>query len=553
MIGSGDIAFGVVRFLGVQSLYAMVLFPLVLIMVKGCRGRHPGIQHGLWLLILLRLVLPPDMAAPWSAGHLIRSVVPHALSSDPLVSPVLRTAKHRPQPRIAPPADSRPHPERHPENHGKRAEPLSLSELRRPALVVFGVWLMTAGLLLAQFCSKRRRYWRMARQARAVQDSAAQAILRDWCRRLDIRRPVSLRAAASDVPAFAIGLRRPMVVVPGQLVSAGRTAALEPVLAHELVHVKRRDDLAICLQELIRILYFFHPLAWFAATRLSWTREAMCDAAVLSHGTLSPSTYGRQLLARNRGQTLPSGPTRALARFTAAARAMAFRLNHIKKEGAMRSQPLRGFLAVVFMGLFLLPMAPVASSDSAAPTGAMDDALIQYVLNCVPCKNPEDVSQAVWGHLITEDFSAKDAAHLVALTDFDTLKDIGDGRKAHVFYLLSGSGRGVYRHNFHFVKTGEEMGLIFKSRRSATYATDRPRVNGRYEIEEGWRADLSGDIDDDRVTLAWAARVWFWTGDRYLPAYTETTIAAAADASLLGTTREWNPETRSAYEAAPRE
>ncbi len=80
MISSDEIALAVLRILFVQSLYVMLLFPLVLILVKGCRGRYPGAQHGLWLLILLRLVLPPDMAAPWSAGHLIRSLMPSLFS-----------------------------------------------------------------------------------------------------------------------------------------------------------------------------------------------------------------------------------------------------------------------------------------------------------------------------------------------------------------------------------------------------------------------------------------------------------------------------------------
>jgi beta-lactamase regulating signal transducer with metallopeptidase domain len=69
------------------------------------------------------------------------------------------------------------------------------------------------------------------------------------------------------------------------------------VLAHELVHVKRWDDLAICLQELVKIFYFFHPVVWFVMPRLTWTREAVCDGTVLSHGTISPRTYGKQLIA----------------------------------------------------------------------------------------------------------------------------------------------------------------------------------------------------------------------------------------------------------------
>jgi hypothetical protein len=78
------------------------------------------------------------------------------------------------------------------------------------------------------------------------------------------------------------------------------------------------------------------------------------------------------------------------------------------------------------------------------------------------------------------------------------------------------------------------------------------KVNGRYEIEEGWRADLFNGIDDKRVELAWGASVWFWTGREYRKAYTDYTIAEATEPSLEGTRREWEEDAQSLYEAAPR-
>ena len=97
-----------------------------------------------------------------------------------------------------------------------------------------------------------------------------------------------------------------------------------------------------------------------------------------------------------------------------------------------------------------------------------------------------------------------------------------------------------------------QLKLLFKSRNLSTYVTDRSKINGRYEIEEGWRADLFDGINDDRVNLAWGSTVWFWSGTQYLKAYTEYTIQEATEPSLLGTKREWEKDNQSAYEAAPR-
>ncbi len=38
-----------------------------------------------------------------------------------------------------------------------------------------------------------------------------------------------------------------------------------------------------------------------------------------------------------------------------------------------------------------------------------------------------------------------------------------------------------------FIKEQKKMILLYKSLNTSIYATDRPKVNGHYEIEEGWR------------------------------------------------------------------
>ncbi len=574
MIRPDEIAQTILGILSVQSLYALLLFPLVWGLVKCCRGRHPRWQHGFWFLILLRLVLPPDMAAPWSAGHLIRSMTPNMVSqpffaftnappifSDkqnrydaPLSNAVILSSQDSPG--VVPAIDSRP------------AIFPSPTAWERFCLIIFSSWLAVVSLLLAQFVRNRRRFWKIAGNGRTIKDPVVLDIVQTWRRRLHIRRSVKAKAVALGIPCFTMGLFRPVVVLPEHLISKVGNASLEPVLAHELVHVKRWDDLVICLQELVRIVYFFHPLVWFVMPRLTWTREAVCDATVLSQGTLSPGTYGKQMLAFLRSQALPDKPLRGLAEFTAAVREMAFRLKQIqKKEDNMKSHTLKIYLVILLLGLFLLPMAPVVSSNQVNTEETisdasqaqdqdsrqmLDNALIQYILRCVPCQNPKEVSHIIWGDLIKENFQKEDFSRLVSATDCDIVENIGNGRKSYVFYLLAGSRQGLYRPNFHFVKEQKKMTLLYKSLNTSIYATDRPKVNGRYEIEEGWRADLFDGVFDDRVSLAWASRIWFWTGTQYLPAYTDYTVKDTIDPSLLGTRRVWEKDTQSLYEASSR-
>jgi len=233
----------------------------------------------------------------------------------------------------------------------------------------------------------------------------------------------------------------------------------------------------------------------------------------------------------------------------------------------MKSNPLIVYLTALILGSFLLPMAPMASSSQGSITQDLqasriqdpnrnpvaDNALIQYILKCVPCQNPEEVSHIIWGDHIKADFQETDFSRLASATDCDIVANIGDGQKVYIFYLLSGSRKGVYRPNFHFIMQRNRLKLVFTSRNLSAYVTDRSKVNGRYEIVEGWRADIFDGIDDERVRLAWGSTVWFWSGTQYLRAYTDYTIQKATDPSLLGTKREWEKENRSVYEAASRQ
>ena len=570
MIRPDEIAQIVLGILSIQSIYAMLLFPLVWGLVKCCRGRHPRWQHGLWFLILLRLILPPDMAAPWSAGHLIRSITPD-LVSRPLPYASLIFLDH--QKLISPLPDSFISDNQNSTEMTtvmgiKSAKIASSSAIGRLYLIVCSLWLAVVSLLIMIFIRKRHKFWKIARKGQSVLDPTVLGFVQTWRKRLHISRTVRVKEVVSNVPPFTIGLFRPVVALPRHLTSQVGSRSIEPVIAHELVHVKRWDDLVICLQEFVRIIYFFHPLVWFVMPRLNWTREAVCDTTVLSYGTLSPRDYGREMLAFVQNQAFLKKPIHGLAEFTAAAKSMAFRLKHIQKEDNMKRYSLSIYLAILVMGLFLLPMAPMVSSNQTSTTQGISDsasgkqyldkqqktnnALIRYILSYVPCQNPEEVSRIIWGDLIKENFQEDDFSRLIAATDCDIVENIGNGQKAFVFYLLASSRRGLYRPNFHFVKEKEKLMLLYKSRNMSIYATDRPKTNGRYEIKEGWRADLFDKIFDDRVNLAWASRVWFWTGTQYLPAYTDYTVKDTTDPSLLGTRRMWEKYNQSLYETSSR-
>ncbi len=62
-------------------------------------------------------------------------------------------------------------------------------------------------------------------------------------------------------------------------------AEWEAVLAHELCHVRRRDNVAAALHMAVEAVFWFHPLVWWMGSRLVAERERACDEEVLRLGS----------------------------------------------------------------------------------------------------------------------------------------------------------------------------------------------------------------------------------------------------------------------------
>jgi BlaR1 peptidase M56 len=122
-----------------------------------------------------------------------------------------------------------------------------------------------------------------------------------------------LRAGPAVVRPMLVGVLRPAILLPAAMCHTPRPlAALRPILAHELAHIRRRDLLWSSLAGLVRSLFFFHPLVWLAHREALLAREAACDALALGASGVRPSEYGRILL-----EIAAGGPERP-ARWAAA-------------------------------------------------------------------------------------------------------------------------------------------------------------------------------------------------------------------------------------------
>ncbi len=102
-----------------------------------------------------------------------------------------------------------------------------------------------------------------------------------------------LTSASCSAPV-TVGWLHPTVILPECWREWPRNQ-LDAVLAHEREHARRRDPLVQWLALLNRVIFWFHPLAWYLEQRLSGLAEEACDAAVLAQGH-DPYEYSNCLI-----------------------------------------------------------------------------------------------------------------------------------------------------------------------------------------------------------------------------------------------------------------
>jgi uncharacterized protein (TIGR03435 family) len=128
--------------------------------------------------------------------------------------------------------------------------------------------------------------------------------MRSWQRlRAAVRRgnPVTLAdgsqalMVAESVEPGIFGIMRPVLVLPRGIAEQLSAEQLDAIMAHELSHMRRRDNLTAALHMLVEAVFWFHPLVWWLGARLVDERERACDEAVLE-SRRQPVAYAEGIL-----------------------------------------------------------------------------------------------------------------------------------------------------------------------------------------------------------------------------------------------------------------
>jgi TonB family protein len=89
-----------------------------------------------------------------------------------------------------------------------------------------------------------------------------------------------LRLSSEISSPVTFGLRRPVVLLPANFPEFDG-GLQDAILCHEVLHVRRRDWLAMLAEELVRAGLWFHPAIWWLLGEIQLAREQTVDRAVI--------------------------------------------------------------------------------------------------------------------------------------------------------------------------------------------------------------------------------------------------------------------------------
>ncbi len=156
------------------------------------------------------------------------------------------------------------------------------SSLFPTALVL--IWI--AGFLgvIAVWCVRWRRISAAIRQSTPLVNGPEFEALRRLEGAAEVPEQVKILSSPTTLEPGIFGVVRPVLLWPEGISARLTPNHLEAVLAHELCHVRRRDNLAAALHMIVEALFWFHPLVWWMGSRLIDERERACDEQVLEFG-----------------------------------------------------------------------------------------------------------------------------------------------------------------------------------------------------------------------------------------------------------------------------
>src|SRR6266480_3014851 len=224
-----------------STLFAVVAGLLTLIL----RNNHARARYWLWLAASMKFLIPFSLLVtigshlPWShgsAGTKAGLYLAMEEVSQPFSQPAMTVISRATPSTISP----------------------SVIHLL-PGLLA-AAWLVGFLVVLLVWYVRWRQISAAVRQALPLREGREVVALRRLERVGEMPQRIEVRLSRAALEPGIFGISRPVLLWPEGISGRLEDAHLEAILAHELRHVRRRDNLAAAVHMAVEAIFWFHPL-----------------------------------------------------------------------------------------------------------------------------------------------------------------------------------------------------------------------------------------------------------------------------------------------------
>ncbi len=337
------------------------------------RWAWPQLRYALWLLVLLKLVLPPGISSQGSltvrlqpiASRIVNRVISESTDAAEKLSPTIAPESAVTAPLIVSPTKVTARlPGLVTEDYINAGTTVALEPFVRPTwqAYIMAVWMLGVFVLGSWLLFKLhilRKGHPLSRPVSALPQSFHNTMSR-CAGLLKLRRIPAVVVTDKVICPAVFGVFRPVLLMPVGYLSRLSRKDAEHMVLHELAHIKRGDTIIHSVCMLLQIFYWFNPLLWLARRQMHHLRELCCDATVARLLKDKTTEYRETLMDVARRFLAKSvEPGLGLLGLFEDSNRLLVRLNWLEKK-TWRYQKMKNLTVittVVLMTTFILPMA----------------------------------------------------------------------------------------------------------------------------------------------------------------------------------------------------
>jgi beta-lactamase regulating signal transducer with metallopeptidase domain/Tol biopolymer transport system component len=252
------------------------------------RWAWPQVRYTIWVLILIKLLIPPTWTLPSSLISKWRPLVQARIEErlgihirPPIAREPLQMSPSMPA------SQTSSVPAGEVAEQSTQAQPAESSSLNASRTLGWKsyaliVWILGMGLFVALLAHRvsRLRRWHKKQVEKKTIPVWYYELLVETTKRLKLGRlPAIVFSKDAKAPAV-YGMFRPVLLLPASYLDSLSREDAEHVLLHELAHLKRGDLWLHGLCLFLQIVYWFNPLLIWTRRQMRHLREVCCDLTI---------------------------------------------------------------------------------------------------------------------------------------------------------------------------------------------------------------------------------------------------------------------------------